>query len=564
MKIRWRLTLMLLLMAILPLLIVSAWTLHRAETALTDLGTRLIRQNAESVARQMELYLAAHPDLAGDADRMKADTGLQAIAVQIYGDEGYTAVFDDRGVVYFHPVPELIGQDLHTAVADLPDLLSIVDASLDGTPTGGYYKWREDPTDPRSLVRDKYMYVVPVSGTPLRVASTTYLDEFFRPIRQLRLQLLIALLLAALVAVVIAFVAGQWFSRPIVHMAQMAERVAAGDLTAKPSYSPKNEYGQLAAAFARMTDNLSDLIRQARTMSLELSSAAAQVTMTQRQHADNSIQQAEAVSSAGSAVKELASSSAHIAETAQQVVAAAGQAQTNARQGVAGINEATRRLERIAQGNQTAIGKVGKLGDLAREIDAAMDRIEDIAAQTRLIAFNASIEAAAAGEAGRRFAVVASEVRRLAGTVAQFTEEIRAKVEAIQTTTNELIIASEREGKEIEQGLEAGEAMTRLLDQIYESAEQTTLAAEQISLATQQQRTATEQLFQDLQPLTHGAQMVAAGSQEIVTVMEDLARMAHDLQQAIERFRLPEDENPNRKAAENAEEVNRSPAHRRG
>lgn len=542
MKIRWRLTIVLLVAAILPLLIVSAWSVHQAETALERLGERSIQQTAEAVARQIEMYLAAHPDVdLGDTAQLEADAELKGIAVQYYGDEGYTAVFDEQAVTHFHPSAGIIGEDLRVVVADLPDFLAIVDASLNGTPASGYYDWRQDPNDPNSPIRAKYMYVAPVANTPLRVASTTYIDEFSRPVRQLRLQLLWALIIVALVAAVAALLLGRWFSRPIDEMVEVAEQIAGGDLTVEPPRTLTGEYGQLAAAFGQMTSNLSSLIRQAQTMSLSLSSAAEQVTMTQRQHATNSVQQAASVTSAGSAVEELASSSAHIADTSQHVVAAAGQAQANAQQGVEAIDDAARRLERIAESNQAAVDKVRELGELAREINSVMDIIEDIASQTRLIAFNASIEASDAGEAGRRFAVVASEVRRLAGNVAQFTEEIRTKVEEIQTTTNELIIASEREGREIEHGLAAGESMTGLLDQIYDSAEQTTQAVEQISLSTQQQRSATEQLLQDLQPLTHGAQIVAAGSQETVTVMEDLVSMAQNLRRAVERFNLPED-----------------------
>ncbi len=539
MNIRRRLTLVLLLAAILPMLIVGGWALHRAGIALESLGERLIRLQAEAVARQLDIYLAAHPDLdPTDAAALQADPALAALAVQPVGETGYTAVFNDKAITLFHRDPGMVGADLSSLEESLPQSWAIVSQSLDGTPVGGYYDWK----DADGQIRAKYMYIVPVGATPLRVAATTYMDEFGQPLRQLRLQLLLAALLAALLAIVLALILGERFSRPIVQMVQVAEQVAAGDLTATPPENFKGEHGQLAAAFAQMVDNLSGLIRQVRGMSLGLSSAAAQVTMTQRQHADNAARQVEAISGAGSAVKELASSSAQIAEAAQQVVSAAGQTRSNAQEGVEGTHQAAQRLERIAQGNRASVGKVRELGGLAREIDDVMNRIEDIAAQTRLIAFNASIEAAEAGESGRRFAVVASEVRRLAGTVARFTEETRAKVEAIRTTTNELIVASEQEGKEIEAGLAAGQTMTRLLDQIYKSAEQTSRAAEQISLATQEQRTATEQMFQDLQPLTHGAQMVAAGSQEIVTVMEDLARTAAELQQAIERFRLPEDE----------------------
>jgi len=441
-KIRWRLTIVLLAAAVLPLLIVGILSVNQAEKALESLGEQSIHQTADAVARQIELYLAAHPDVdLSDAAQLEANAELAGIAVQYYGAEGYTAVFDDQAITHFHPISGLIGENLREKVADLPDFLAVLDASLDGTPTGGYYDWRDDPSDPNSAVRAKYMYVVPVGDTPLRVASTTYIDEFSQPVTQLRTQLLMILVIVALIATAAALLLGQWFSRPIDKMVEVSEQIAGGDLTVSPPAGLTGEYGLLADAFAQMTANLRSLIRQVQEMSLNLSSAAEEVTMTQRLHATNSGEQAVAVTSAGTTVEELASSSAHIADTSQQVVVAANRAQSNAQQGVVAIDDADRRLKRIAGGNQAAIAKVRDLGNLAGDINRVMDLIEDIAAQTKMIAFNASIEALAPTIDRRRFSVVAGEVRRLAGTVAASSEEIRAKVEEIQTTTNELIIA---------------------------------------------------------------------------------------------------------------------------
>jgi methyl-accepting chemotaxis protein len=410
-----------------------------------------------------------------------------------------------------------------------------LESSLDGSSRDGYYDWQEG-----EQIRPKYMSIAAVPGTPLRVAATTYIEEFSQPASTFRLHLLLALVVVGLLAAAGAILIGRRISQPIGQMVGAAKEVANGDLAVEMPVTKVGELEQLAAAFAQMTGNLSSVIRQVRTLTLNLSSAAGQVVMTQRQHAANSGEQAAAVTSASAAVEELASSSAYIADTSHQVVAAASQTQANTQRGVEAMADAASRLGRISEGNQVAVAKVRDLGELARQIGIVMDLIEDIAAHTKLIAFNASIEASAAGEAGRRFAVVAAEVRHLAGNVAQSTEEIRAKVEQIQTTTNELIIASEKEQREIESGLTISGTMTDLLDQILDSAEQTTLSVEQISLSTQQQRTATEQLLGDLYPLTSSASTIAAGSQQTVDVMENLAAMARELQTALDRFHLPE------------------------
>jgi methyl-accepting chemotaxis protein len=559
-KISTRLTIILAVAAILPLFVAGVWgfyTLRRANALATERGQEILTTAGEEaillianrVALEIELYLASHPEVdLTDAAQLEANAELAQIAVQSFGSTGYTAVFDEQGITHFHPDPTIVGVDLESRADALPFFWQIISQSLDGSPADGYYDWE----DADGQMRPKYMSILPIGDTPLRVAATTYIDDFSEPVVQIQAELdrlretaqtqwLVSLVAVGIVAVVAASIIGRWFSRPIHEMANAAEMVAEGDLRVEPPSTPMGELRLLADAFAEMTANLRAIIHRVRTMSFNLSSSADQVMMTQRRHTTNSDEQAAAATSASAAAEELASSSAHIASTIQQVVAAAEQTQANTQQGVEVMAEAARHLKRIATSNEASVAKVRDLGELARQIGTVMDLIEDIAAQTKMIAFNASIEASAAGEAGRRFAIVAGEVRRLAGDVARSTEEIRQNVERIQANTNELIIASERESKEIEGGLDVGDTMSDLLDQIHESAVQTALAIQQISFSTRQQQSATEQLLEDLQPMAYGAQAIAAGSKETVTVMESLVTMAQDLNVAVERFQLPEE-----------------------
>jgi methyl-accepting chemotaxis protein len=554
-KISVRMTIALLVAALLPLIVVGAWslyTLQQVSKLVSRIGPEAVREQAESVARDIETYLTAHPDVnLNDASQLENNADLAKIGVRTFGEKGYSAVFDDKAITHFHPNPNIIGMPLSNLADRAPDFWAILARSLDGTPTDGYYQWKDNWDDPNEPLRPKYMYIVPVANTPLRVASTTYIEDFSRDAALVRgelgkawsraqTQLLAILVIVVLITSAGAYLLGRRFSQPINQMVRVAARIADGDLTVEPPSSDLGEMGQLATTFRQMTGSLSSLVRRVQSMSLSLTTGTEQVMMTHRHHTAHSDEQAAAVVSSSSAVEELASSSAHISDTAQQVVAAASQTQSNALQGVQTMDQTAQRLQYIAAGNQEAVTKVRSLGNLAREIGVVMDLIEDIAAQTRMIAFNASIEASAAGAVGRRFAVVAGEVRRLASDVAQSTEEIRTKVERIQTTTNELIIASERECKEIETGQALGVTMTGLLSQIHASAQHTTQAAQQISFGTRQQRSATEHLLLDLQSLAADARAVAAGSQQTITVMEDLVTLAQDMNLAVERFKLPE------------------------
>jgi len=542
-KISTRLTIALLVAALVPLILLGVWSLltlrhasdlaiEESKAAMEGRGEEMLRQRAEAVAREVALYLDMHPELdPADGAALEADSALAAIAVQRTGARDYTAVFDDQAVTHFHSNPEVVGMDMSALEESLPDFWAIMSDSLGGEPSQGSYLWE----DADGVIRPKFMSIVPVEGTPLRVAATTYVDEFHQPLARIEArlngiwggvytQLIAALLVVSLAAVGGSLLFSRQICRPIHQLVNTTGQIASGDLSVKPPPSRLAEMELLAGSFEEMTANLSALIRQVRATSLSVGSAAGQVVSTQRHHTTNTEEQAAAVASASSAVQELASSSAEIASTGQALVDMAGQTQANAQEGVRAMDDAARRLQDIAACNQAAAAQVQELADLAERIGGVMELIEDVAAQTKLIA---------------RFAVVAAQVRRLADRVAQSTDQIRASVEEIQATTQDLTTAAAHEHAEIEDGLAAGEGVALLLGQILSSAEQTTLAVHQISQSTREQQTATEHLQAELEPVTTGAQAIASGSQETVDVMQDLMVRVRELEQLTHRFKLP-------------------------
>ena len=260
MKISTRITIALLVAALLPLIVVGGWslfTIQRAsqlaadlsEAALTDLGQDVIRQKAEAVASEIELYLATHPEIdLDDGAQLEANAELAEIAVQPVGETGYTAVFDSGAVTHFHDNPQLIGYDLHNLAEQRPEFWELLSASLDGSVSGSYL-WKDDLNDPGSPVRRKYMSIVPVGDTPLRVASTTYIEEFSEPAnqvkqelakiqRQTRLQLLAIFVLVVLFAAGDAYLLGRRYSQPIRQMTETAVQIADGDLSVEPPERP--------------------------------------------------------------------------------------------------------------------------------------------------------------------------------------------------------------------------------------------------------------------------------------------------------------------------------------
>jgi HAMP domain-containing protein len=231
--------------------------------SLNQLGEQIIREKAEGVARQIEIYLEAHPGLSEAA--LVHQPRLQEIAIQRVGETGYTAVHNNRGINYFHVNPKIVGTDLHGLAGKLPEFVKVMEAGLTGA-AGGTYQW----TDIDGKVRPKYMFSAPVEGTNLIVAATTYTDEFGKPGRAIqstvdrmqaryaerygsRFLIFLAIVLidlAVLLAVIYAFSSG--IVRPIRRLSEAADRISMGDLEATVEVEGEGEVARLGQSIERM------------------------------------------------------------------------------------------------------------------------------------------------------------------------------------------------------------------------------------------------------------------------------------------------------------------------
>ncbi len=260
----------------------SSVAIEEGVRTLNELGERMIEHKARDVAHQVEIYLKSHPKLK--IPGLRKDKDLMKIAVQPVGKTGYTAVHDNKAINHFHINPKIVGMNLQTLAKALPEFWKILEASLRGDATG-YYDWE----DADGTIRPKYMFITPVPGTNLRVAATTYIDEFSAPARGIEQKLAEIhdrtekrLLAAAgrtferfrrtsqrtlnmfLIVVVLSLVAviflTYWFSRtiirPITHLTRVANRISMGDLQTTILIRSRDEVGLLAESFSRMQESL--------------------------------------------------------------------------------------------------------------------------------------------------------------------------------------------------------------------------------------------------------------------------------------------------------------------
>ncbi len=325
---------------------------------------------------------------------------------------------------------------------------------------------------------------------------------------------------------------------PLGRVTDIHAPMAEYDLTVEVDSKEEDEVGLLLRDVNKMAENLKTMIAQVWETSDYLASSAEEIREAVEEQADIAAQQAASVSEISSTMEEFSASSVQIAENSDAVVRIAGKALEHTQNSVQSMEVLTKKMKTISENNRNNVREIGDLGKKSEEISKIMSFINHIADQTKLIAFNAAIEASGAGEAGKRFGVVAVEIRRLADSVTSSTGEIRAKIDEIQHAANRMVITSENGSKGIAEGIEMFEQTREHFHEILSGAEETSNAARQISFSTQQQKTAANQVVSALRDIADGADQTSLSIQQISFIVSRLKDFSDNLQQLMGRFLL--------------------------
>lgn len=266
-------------------------------------------------------------------------------------------------------------------------------------------------------------------------------------------------------------------------------------------------------------------------------------------------QESASIAEITSTTEELSASSTQIADHARTVVDIAQKTWEDTKKGATAIESMIMKMSEIHQDSQKSAEEIIALGRKSKEITKVMAIINTIADQTKLLAFNAALEASSAGEAGKRFGVVAAEIRRLADSVTESTGEIEAKISEIQEAVNNLAVASEKSSQGIEQGLNFSAETASLLSDIVAAAHSTMDSAKQISLSTQQQRTANSQVVTALREIVEGTSITSSSIEAMGTISHELASVSEGLEQLLAKLGYADEaaaEQPERRTRDDA------------
>ncbi|OLN21518.1 methyl-accepting chemotaxis protein [Domibacillus antri] len=374
-------------------------------------------------------------------------------------------------------------------------------------------------------------------------------------------------LISVFAALFIAFYMSRLISNPIKSISNEAKRIASGDLASqKLNIKNKDEIGELSDSFHQMAMNIRRLIQQVGLNAEQVaaaseqlsanaeqtSKATEQISSTMQQVAAGTENQARSAEETSRTVNEMSIGIKQISENSQQVSHTAAKALDKAGEGNQSIQTAVDQMNSI---NNTVhrLGEViSSLGRRSKEIGQIIEVITGISAQTNLLALNAAIEAARAGEHGKGFAVVADEVRKLAEQSSESAQQISQLVAAIQDETEKAVISMENATKEVVEGIGVVETAGASFGQIQHSVSEVAGQIQEISSAVQQMSAGTEQMVRSVTEMAELTELTAAGTQEVSAATEEqlasmeeislssssLANMAEELQLLIGKFKV--------------------------
>jgi methyl-accepting chemotaxis protein len=324
--------------------------------------------------------------------------------------------------------------------------------------------------------------------------------------------------------------------RSITELLNLINQVSRGDLTLRGKVT-NDALGNVAESINMMLENFTTVLERVRKGAVDVSTNANRILVATDEMNTGTTQQDQEITNTASAVEELTVSMKQVSNNAEASAEAARRALDAAEQGNRAVRDTLDGMQRIRSSVQATARKIKSLGDRSLEISEIINVINDITEQTNLLALNAAIEAARAGEAGRGFAVVADEVRKLAEHSRTATKDIAALIKAIQAETNEAVVVMEEGTKEVEVGAgladQAGKALEAISSVVRQSAE----LVQEISLASKQQVRGTEGVANAMQVISGITRQSSQSAKQAAGTVGTLVRLSEQLVEALSQFR---------------------------
>lgn len=344
-----------------------------------------------------------------------------------------------------------------------------------------------------------------------------------------------------------------WYivQKVVTGMAEVVDRIkdvaqGEGDLTKRIEIHNDDELGELSRWFNTFMDKLQDIIMQVAQSTEHIASATEEISSSATQSSQGAETQKDQTNQVATAMQEMSSTVLQVSENSNKAAESAKRAGELAKNGGEIVSETVGVIQGLASATKDTAAKIQELGKSSDQIGQIIGVIDDIADQTNLLALNAAIEAARAGEQGRGFAVVADEVRKLAERTTQATKEIAKMIKTIQEETQRAVESMESGTETVGGGVESATKAGEALQEIIHASDQVGEMITHIATAATQQSSATEQVNSNMEQIAKLVQESAVGAQQSAKACADLSNLALDLQALVGRFKLGDGRESNR------------------
>ncbi|MBI0535829.1 methyl-accepting chemotaxis protein [Roseomonas sp. KE2513] len=369
----------------------------------------------------------------------------------------------------------------------------------------------------------------------LAAAGQQRVDEVSNNARTL---LLSGMGVAVLLAIGVSALVRRALARPLETMMEFVQRIGRGELAGAPAREGRDEFGRLGATLNAMVGGLRELAVQSRDATHQLDAATAEIRASTQQQAASVEEQLAAVQETAATVDEITHSGSQIGKRAQEVIAAAQATVRTSGDGLRAVAETVAAMDKIREQAERVAENIVALSERTQAIGEITATVNDISERSHLLALNAAIEAAAAGEAGRSFAVVAAELKSLADQAKEATAQVRANLGDIQRGINASVMLTEEAVKRAATGRERTTASQETIREITARVQEAVQTFQQIVASTNQQQLGIEQVMGALTNIRQASEQTASGTRQLDQAAANMAGLSQGLVRLADRYRL--------------------------